>query len=416
MRTQGKISVIISICFVVLTAKPVTAQANNKALEKRIVIHEREVRVDSLLKIFSTQTGVEFSYNPNRINPSKRLVVPAKSNTLSQWLNMFRQTLGVEYKLAGNHIILIDTYKRNNVTTKKIAFKATQQKKVSTPSVLHSTTTPKGKTVAKPMKDQTHEQAVKLQQVSPANNNNRTSTTDVSVSDHNPSPQKDNSATANTEQTDKVVASSDTRVIKLTDESETGKPAPAQVGDNKDAIQITGGYSLHGSGDLKGIVFATEYIHFLTKRFSLNYNLRATINSGKDEYIVNNTIVGTTTDASVRYTTAGVQLGVSAGFSMIKNERHDLKFALGTFGRYQSASNGSDGYSLYNPQTTGVPNFLVGYDNKTPQETIAVGAIFGFQYDFTFGNKLYIGLAPAFQTDTNGDAILQAALAIGRRL
>jgi hypothetical protein len=181
------------------------------------------------------------------------------------------------------------------------------------------------------------------------------------------------------------------------------------------AIQVVGGYSRHGSGDYKGIVFGTEYIKYYAKRFSLNYNIRSTINSGKDEFIVTNNATGTRTDASFRYTTAGVQLGASAQYSFIRSSKHEVLISLGAFGRYQSASHGSDGYSIYYPQATGEPTILIGFDNRTPQETFAVGGLLQLNYSYTFNNKIFIGLTPGFQTDTNGDAIVQAALTIGRR-
>ena len=182
------------------------------------------------------------------------------------------------------------------------------------------------------------------------------------------------------------------------------------------AIQVIGGYSKHGSGDFEGIVFGTEYIHYHTKKLSLIYSFRGTINDGKETIIVNNTTTGTRTDASIRFTTAGIQLGVNGGLSIIRSPHHELMFSLGAFGRYQSASNGSDGYSLYYPQTTGQPTVLVGYDNKTPQNTYAFGGIGQLHYNYTFKSKFYIGILGAFQTDTNGDVIPQAALSVGRRL
>ena len=182
------------------------------------------------------------------------------------------------------------------------------------------------------------------------------------------------------------------------------------------AIEFVGGYSKHGSGDMNGIVFGGGYTRYLTNKFSLNYNIKATINDGKEPIIVNDIPNGTRTDASVRFTTAGVQIGVNGGLSIIRNPRHEFMISVGGFGRYQSASNSSDGYSMYYPSATGLPLVLIGYDNKTPQETFSVGGIFQFQYNYTFKNKIYIGLLPGFQTDTNGDAIPQVALTIGRRL
>jgi len=182
------------------------------------------------------------------------------------------------------------------------------------------------------------------------------------------------------------------------------------------ALQVIGGYSKHGSGDYEGIVFGTEYIHYHTKKLSLTYSFRGTINDGKETIIINNTTTGTRTDASVRFTTAGIQLGVNGGLSIIRSQHHELMLSVGAFGRYQSASNGSDGYSLYYPQMTGQPTILVGYDNKTDQNTYAFGGIGQLHYNYTFKSKFYIGLLGAFQTDTNGDVIPQAALSVGRRL
>ncbi|MBC7886322.1 MAG: hypothetical protein H7Z13_00425 [Ferruginibacter sp.] len=182
------------------------------------------------------------------------------------------------------------------------------------------------------------------------------------------------------------------------------------------AIQLVGGYSRHGSGDYKGIVFGADYIKYLSKRTSLDFNFKAMINDGRDLIIVTNNTNGTQTDASVRFTAAGVQVGVNGGYSIIRNRRHELMISLGGFGRYQSSSNGDDGYQIYEPLRTGQPTVLIGYDNRTPQRVYSLGGIFQFHYNFTFNNKVYIGLVPGFQTDTNGDAIPHLALTVGRRL
>ena len=181
------------------------------------------------------------------------------------------------------------------------------------------------------------------------------------------------------------------------------------------ALQITGGYSKHGSGDMKGIGAGATYIHYVAKKIFLDYNLRTTINNGKEQITINNTTTGTTTDASILFTTAGLQLGVNAGYSFVRSRHVTMSISLGSFLRYQSASNGSDGYSLYGPAATGLPLILVGYDNRTPQQTFAVGGLLQLQVDVKISKQLYIGLVPGFQTDTNGDAITQLGLAVGRR-
>lgn len=183
----------------------------------------------------------------------------------------------------------------------------------------------------------------------------------------------------------------------------------------KSAIQITGGYSHHGSGDMNGIVFGTEYLNYLSKKFALNYNFRAGINNSTYPLHYYDPVIGKQRDASVRFTTAGVQAGVNVQYSMIRNRKDQFSVSLGAFGRYQSASNGTDGFSVYNPNTTDIPAILIGYDNTSPQKTYAVGGIFQLQYDHAFSNNVFIGLAPGFQTDTNGDAIPQAVIIVGKR-
>ena len=181
------------------------------------------------------------------------------------------------------------------------------------------------------------------------------------------------------------------------------------------ALQLTLGYGTHGSGDLKGVIFGAEYIKYFPSGVSLNYNFRGSINTGKDKIIVTGGPSGNTIDASVRYTTAGVQFGVNAGYSFLRSSAHEMQVSLGPFARYQSASNGTDGYSFYGPNQTGIPTVLIGFDNRSPQETISIGGIFQLHYNYTFNNKNYIGIVPGFQTDTNGDVIPQVGLSIGKR-
>lgn len=414
---KAKIKVVIIIAVAALIAKPVIAQAGKRAFAKRIVITQREIRVDSLLKTFSKQTGIEFSFNSNKLSASRKVAVPKQSITLAQWLNTLKEKFGADHKVVGNHIVLVDNNQRNRPVSKSSDFKKGERKvTIKKTGVLNATA--KVKEQQKPAK-QTRTQVTEIKNESPPIDANTTSSTSVSIRNEKelPAAETVKAEIKTTEQPALVVTGTGAPVIKAPGKVRDRRSRAEKDGENKtNAIQFVGGRSLHGSGDMMGIVFGTEYINFISKRFSLNYSLRATINSSKDEYILTDPVAGTTTDNSVRFTTAGVQLGVSAGFSLLKNTRHDFKISFGPFGRYQSASNGSDGYSTYYPTRTGIQGILFEYQNKTPQETFAVGGLLQFQYDFTIGNKVYIGIVPGFQTDTNGDAIPQVALTIGRRL
>jgi hypothetical protein len=111
-NTFMKILQIIPIVFIIATttcsAGPSEAQVTNKTFKKTIVITSREIRIDSLLKIFSRQTGAEFSFNSNKISPSKKLAVASPRQTLSQWLDVLRDNMDVQHKIMGNHIILVE--------------------------------------------------------------------------------------------------------------------------------------------------------------------------------------------------------------------------------------------------------------------------------------------------------------------
>jgi hypothetical protein len=183
----------------------------------------------------------------------------------------------------------------------------------------------------------------------------------------------------------------------------------------KQALQVVAGISNHTGGDALGVTFGTEYLKYYSNKFSLAYNIRGTIHNYKHEYFVTYAPSGRVTDASIRFTTAGVQTGVNAGFSIIRTRNHELAISLGAFGRYQSSSNGEDGYSVLYPNTTaGIPTYLFSFDNMTPQATFAVGGLLQLSYNVRVGNG-YIGILPGLQTDSHGDLILQVLLTGGRR-
>jgi hypothetical protein len=119
MKIDVDMKTILIIAITILATKPALTQANKVAFDKRIIIPAREVRIGSLLKIFSAQTGVEFSFNSSKISSSKKLTVPKQSVTLSQWLDIIDQTVGAQHKVVGNHIILV-TANNVNITRQSI--------------------------------------------------------------------------------------------------------------------------------------------------------------------------------------------------------------------------------------------------------------------------------------------------------
>ncbi|MGB8193938.1 MAG: hypothetical protein WCF67_18540, partial [Chitinophagaceae bacterium] len=68
--------------------------------------------MDSLIQHLSRQTGFEFSFNSSKISPSQKITLPSKQPDLEQVLARLQQSFGIQHKLVGNHIILIDQPKR----------------------------------------------------------------------------------------------------------------------------------------------------------------------------------------------------------------------------------------------------------------------------------------------------------------
>ena len=97
------------LAILIAASSSLCAQVNSKALSKSILISAKEVRIDSLLHIFSRQTGIGFSFNSNKIRPSKKVTVPKAKQTLAEWLNMLHRETGITHRVVGNHIILVDT-------------------------------------------------------------------------------------------------------------------------------------------------------------------------------------------------------------------------------------------------------------------------------------------------------------------
>ncbi|MDF2192122.1 hypothetical protein [Paraflavitalea sp. CAU 1676] len=89
------------------------AQVSTSTYGKPITVQSGAVRIDTLLNHFARQTGVEFSFSTAKVRPSQTITVPQRQQSLSQWLKTLQQSLGIQHKVVGNHIIL---YEANNTS------------------------------------------------------------------------------------------------------------------------------------------------------------------------------------------------------------------------------------------------------------------------------------------------------------
>lgn len=374
---------------------PLTAQVNKALLDKKITIASKTTRMDSLLKVFARQTGAGYSFNARSISAAQTITVPAHSQKLSQWLETLRIQMGITYKITGNHIILFENRKPLKPGSNKTKTVVAQEHK--------------------PVTGRRSEKApVAIPPAIPVSSVDTTDTPIVArkvVKDTAAPAQKAIKATP------AMPAKRPREAQQATDATKATPAMPSRDSneDPQEYMQFFLGYARHGSGDYEGVSFGGDYTRYLSRPFSLSVDLRGSINSGKTELYYIHQPSGERTDASVRFTTAGVQFGINAQYSFVKSLHHEAMVSLGGFGRYQSASNGSDGFSTYEEQVTGLPLVLVGYDNITPQHTFAAGGLLQLHYHFTFGNHLLLGIRGGFQTDTNGDLLVQAGISVGKR-
>ena len=400
---MGKTIILFILLFINNTAG---AQLSDNTFKKSIYVPASEVRMDSLLRIFTKQTGVEFSFNSKKISPSKKVTVSQHKQTLSQWLTTLSNSLGIQHKIVGNHIILIDNDK------------AVSGKINSSVSTTGRTGIVKNNPVAPRTKNETN-QDPKVQDANKTLISEQTQNGRVDTFRQAVERMLENSSAA-------VV------VMKESNSASTIQPPPPTIslaagnvagnsGPKKRAVQFSGGFCKlrHRSGDsmevrvMNGLTFGGEYTQYSSRKVSVTYKFRATINNAEDSYHYGSGTVAE--DATIRFTTAGFQIGITGGFSFVNSARHEFRINLGPFVRYQSTSNAT-AYSTYYPPSTGVQAILFRLYNESPQETISVGGIAMLQYNYTFKSNLFIGVQTGYQANTNGNAIWHVGgLVIGKR-
>jgi hypothetical protein len=78
-------------------------------LESIISISESPLRFDALLKSLTSQTGVRFSYNANKISAGKKMALKAGRHSMAAILGYIKNITGNNYKIVGAHIIFLET-------------------------------------------------------------------------------------------------------------------------------------------------------------------------------------------------------------------------------------------------------------------------------------------------------------------
>lgn len=179
-------------------------------------------------------------------------------------------------------------------------------------------------------------------------------------------------------------------------------------------LQLIIGKSKHGTGDVNGISFNTNYSKYFKRKIGWIVELGGTIHDGSVPvfYTDGN---GNNVDGSYYWTTAGIQVTGKIGYAIIRTSNQELQASLGPMLRYQSTSYPDFLAVVWPAAGTGLPFPVINLENHNSRKTVSIGGNGAIAYNYTFDNLLTIGILGSFQIDTNGDTISQLAFSIGKR-
>lgn len=173
----------------------------------------------------------------------------------------------------------------------------------------------------------------------------------------------------------------------------------------RNSVEVFLGPSFHGTDNVLGLAFSTEYSYYSNRKLNYAVFAGATIHDGKEDVIFWNSS-GQVVDGTVNFTTAGFQTGVRLGYSFYRNIRHNVQGSLGMLLRCQTTSN---------PDIVGLYVTYPYIDIEFPARSVAFGGLAAVYYDYSFNNNVFIGVKALVQYDSNDDALNMFSFAIGKR-
>src|SRR5688572_5478695 len=182
----------------------------------------------------------------------------------------------------------------------------------------------------------------------------------------------------------------------------------------KRQIEAMASYSFNGTGDIWGPGFSMRYTNYFKRNISWGAWLGCTIHDKVWPIDFIDSSTGRIIDISIRNMAAGLQGGGNIAYSVVRSQMHEFKLELGGVIRYQSTTTPHITTVLY-PALTGIPFPVYVFQQNSPQRTLAIGANFQMSYNFSFNNRVSVGIIAGLQTDTNGERILPIGITVGKR-
>lgn len=182
-----------------------------------------------------------------------------------------------------------------------------------------------------------------------------------------------------------------------------------------DEISFEFGYTHHGSGDVTGFKFGTNYSRSFHKNFDLNIGFYGTINDSEEPVpLIFETTDGQLVNSTQHYVIGGMQLNLGIGFNLINTSKHKFGIKPDAILRYQATSIFDQQITDY-PGLTGFPLPIRYLIREEPGRTLSLGGSVALLYQYKFNLKYFVGLNPGMQFDTNGDTIIFSTISIGRK-
>ncbi|MDX5584537.1 MAG: hypothetical protein QNK20_06320 [Aureibaculum sp.] len=183
---------------------------------------------------------------------------------------------------------------------------------------------------------------------------------------------------------------------------------------NKSTIEFSFGWAKNGTGDINGFLYGAQYQQSFSKKVYWVVGFEGTFHDNPlgDQLFFE--LDGEKFDSTIRFVTAGMQLATGIKYNFSENDKSTFGIYVLPILRYQSTSI-NDIISTEYPIGTGLPIPVRILINEEPSRTLSFGGALRLNYNYIFNKGLYLGILAGFQTDTNGDSMINAGLTFGKR-
>jgi hypothetical protein len=181
---------------------------------------------------------------------------------------------------------------------------------------------------------------------------------------------------------------------------------------SRSTVQLFLGRSFNATGDVFGIEYGGAYSADISKKVFWFAEVGGSIHDGA--FPVFYEYAGEKIDASIYYTTAGLQAAAGAGVALLKTRKHEISVRLGAMGRYQSTSYWDLVEVIY-PAATGLNFPVARFINTSPKKTMIIGGRGSFSYSYSIKEKFFVSLTASLQADSNEDLLTSTSVGFGKR-